>query len=199
MHLTGRPAGVEGSKCKVCVAAPDHATVALPGLGRIVSAWTKGSCMNQCTVSDFIVGQFSWATTGFIERLSEELRFGFFLLNESTSLTRLHPGGRLSDNLLTFVLYLVSFSKKEPKETMAQQLLIFCRCWWSYASVGVHIVTTVICCRWSHVVSLLCVLHQWVGAFSVTAQPYITTIKMYCLDMERPIIYFNILILEKVL
>lgn len=197
MHLTGRPAGVEGSKCKVCVAAP--------GLGRIVSAWTKGSCMNQCTVSDFIVGQFSWATTGFIgvpvwtSDWARNCDLVFFLLNESTSLTRLHPGGRLSDNLLTFVLYLVSFSKKEPKETMAQQLLIFCRCWWSYASVGVHIVTAVICCRWSHVVSLLCVLHQRVGAFSVTAQPYITTIKMYCLDMERPIIYFNILILEKVL
>lgn len=41
--------------------------------------------------------------------------------------------------------------------------------------------------------------HQWAGAFSVTAQPYITTMKMYCLDMERPIIYFNILILEMVL
>lgn len=33
----------------------------------------------------------------------------------------------------------------------------------------------------------------------MTAQPYITTMKMYCLDMERPIIYFNILILEMVL
>lgn len=41
--------------------------------------------------------------------------------------------------------------------------------------------------------------HQWAGVFSVTAQPYIITMKMYCLDMERPIIYFNILILEMVL
>lgn len=39
----------------------------------------------------------------------------------------------------------------------------------------------------------------WPGEFSVTAQHYITTMKMYCLDMERPIIYFNILILEMVL
>lgn len=108
----------------------------------------------QCTVSDFIVGQFYWVTTGFISVpvwtsdwvRNCDLFFVFFLLNELRSLTRLHAGGRLSDNPLTFVFYLVSFSKKELKETMPQQLLIFCRCWWSYALVDVHIVTTVICC-----------------------------------------------------
>ena len=41
--------------------------------------------------------------------------------------------------------------------------------------------------------------HREAGVFGDTAQPYITTTKMYCLVMERPIIYFNILTLEKVL
>lgn len=53
---------------------------------------------------------------------------------------------------------------------------------------------------WSRVVIAYCMFYisGW-GVFSVTAQPYINNMKMYCLDMERPIIYFNILILEKVL
>lgn len=116
--------------------------------------------------------------------LSEELRFGFFFFlakwieisNEASH--RWQTKWQSSHFCLLFGLFFKEGTEGNNAAAVTNVLsllmeLRISRCSYCNHSYLLLIVGVTLC----HYV--LYVLHQWAGAFSVTAQPYITTIKMY--------------------